>query len=367
MRQGKRVALVIPALDEARSIASVVRSAPAWLDCVVVADNGSTDGTGAIALQAGAVVVVESRRGYGSACLAGLRAVPDCEVVVFADGDASDDLSETETLIAPIMEGRADLVIGSRALGCAARGALTPQQRFGNRLACLLIRLRWGTRFTDLGPFRAITRDALEQLDLADRDYGWTVEMQVKAVRRRMSVAEVPVSCRKRIGSSKISGTLRGILAAGAKILWVIATNALERGGRRSVGHLEIAHGCMCLDSSTQVGDAPAASLNDVQSEQQHIFIACARNDTRQLVADDRPKRGRELIAVNVVDRHSDHLLARLPLGPFAGQGMSERAESAPVDGEQLLGAVDDRVQGTRIGVVDEEKAVDRTRHTNLP
>lgn len=228
MRGGARIGLIIPALDEAAAIGGVVRSVPPWVDRVVVADNGSTDGTREIALEAGATVVVEPHRGYGSACLAGLRAAEDCDVVLFADADASDDLSEAERLIAPIMSGEASLVIGSRTRGEVEAGALTPQQRFGNWLACLLMRLRWGARFTDLGPFRAVTRDALLRLEMADPGYGWTIEMQVKAVRRGIAWCEVPVSYRRRVGRSKISGTVRGVLAAGTKILFVIAKHALQ-------------------------------------------------------------------------------------------------------------------------------------------
>lgn len=227
MRQGQRIGLVIPTLDEAASVGLVVRSAPPWVDRVVVADNGSRDGSGEVARAAGAVVVHEPRRGYGSACLAGLDAVRDCDIVAFTDADSSDDLTELGMLLAPILAGAADLVIGSRALGRAEPGALTPQQRFGNALACVLIRLRWGVRFTDLGPLRAVTRAALDALAMSDPGYGWTVEMQVKAARSGLAVAEVPVSYRRRIGRSKISGTLRGVLAAGAKILWVIAQHAL--------------------------------------------------------------------------------------------------------------------------------------------
>jgi hypothetical protein len=162
-----------------------------------------------------------------------LRAVADCDVVLFADADASDDLREAERLIAPIVRGEAGLVIGSRTRGEVEAGALTPQQRFGNWLACLLIRLRWGARFTDLGPFRAVTRAALLRLEMADPGYGWTVEMQVRAVRKGIAWCEVPVSYRKRIGRSKISGTLRGVVSAGAKILFVIAKHAMKGEGGR--------------------------------------------------------------------------------------------------------------------------------------
>ena len=240
MRGGHRIALIIPALDEEAAVADVVGSAPSWVDRIIVVDNGSSDGTGAAASSAGAHVVYERRRGYGSACLAGLREAEGCEIVVFADADRSDDLSEMGRLVAPLLEGRADLVIGSRMLGHPDRGALGGHQRVGNALACLLIRLRWGVRFTDLGPFRAVWRGTLDRLGVADPAYGWTAEMQVLAVRHEVRVCEVPVSYRPRLGRSKISGTLRGSLAAGAGILRVVLRNSLRgdlpNASRRSGG-----------------------------------------------------------------------------------------------------------------------------------
>lgn len=185
-------------------------------------DNGSTDGTAEVARAHGARVVREDRRGYGRACLRGLAEVGEAQIVVFLDGDHSDHPQELPLLIQPILEDRADLVIGSRTLGHATSGALTPQQVFGNRLACLLIRLLLGHRYTDLGPFRAIRWDALQRLEMRDPTYGWTVEMQVKALRRGLRVVEVPVSYRRRIGQSKISGTLTGSLKAGYKIILTI-------------------------------------------------------------------------------------------------------------------------------------------------
>lgn len=211
--------VVIPALDEAGTIAAVVRRVLAEpVRQVIVVDNGSTDGTGAAAADAGARVVREPRRGYGSACLAGLRALPaDGDVVVFLDGDGSDEPGALARLVAPIAGGAADLVVAARA---AEPGALTAAQRLGNALAAAWLRLRFGIPATDLGPFRAIGRAALARLDMRDRGYGWTIEMQLKAARRGLRYAEITVPYRPRAaGRSKVSGTLRGTLGASCKIL----------------------------------------------------------------------------------------------------------------------------------------------------
>jgi glycosyltransferase involved in cell wall biosynthesis len=223
------IGIVIPALDEEQAIARVIADIPEWVDEVVVADNGSRDRTAEIARQAGARVVHERERGYGAACQAGIAALRDADIVVFLDGDHSDDPSELAALVGPIAEGRADFVIGSRVRGRAARGSLTPQQRFGNWLACRLIRRLWGVNYTDLGPFRAIRRKTLDALVMTDRKYGWTVEMQIKAARSGVKTLEVPVSYRRRVGRSKISGTLRGSAKAGIGILGSIARSALGR------------------------------------------------------------------------------------------------------------------------------------------
>lgn len=236
-----RVAVVIPAFNEADAIGRVVADLPARgagfvLDRVVVADNGSTDATGAIARAAGAEVVAEPQRGYGAACLAGvahLRRTGPPDVLVFLDGDYSDHPDELPLLLAPLLRGDADLVIGSRTTGRRERGALLPQALVGNRLACALLRAGWGVRCTDLGPFRALRWEAYERLGMTDPNYGWTIEMQIRAAEAGLRVVEVPVSYRRRIGVSKVTGTVSGTLRASYKILWTIFLYASTRGRRR--------------------------------------------------------------------------------------------------------------------------------------
>jgi len=230
------VDVVIPALDEREAIGRVLAALPSQaLRHVIVVDNGSTDGTADVARSAGALVVREPRRGYGRACLAGLaeldrRGPPD--VVAFLDADYSDHPEELSQLVAPIVEDRADMVVGSRMLRPESRRALLPQARFGNRLAALLLRRLYGLEATDLGPFRAIRWSTLAALGMRDPDFGWTVEMQARAARAGVRYREVAVSYRPRIGRSKISGTLAGSARAGAKILWTLAR--LHARGRRS-------------------------------------------------------------------------------------------------------------------------------------
>lgn len=230
MRDGRRIGVVIPALDEERAIGLVVADIPSWVDTIVVADNGSSDATAATARAAGAQVVHEPERGYGAACLAALAVVGPVDVVVFLDGDRSDHAEDMADLVDPILAGRADLVLGSRVLGRREQGSLTPQQVFGNWLATTLVRLLWGARFTDLGPFRAIRHDALVRLGMTDRNYGWTVEMQIKAANLHLVCLEVPARYRRRIGVSKVSGTIKGSVMAGTKILTIIARQAFTRG-----------------------------------------------------------------------------------------------------------------------------------------
>ncbi len=217
-----RAALIIPALNEEECLGTTLRRLPAGLfHTVIVADNGSTDRTAEVARSAGAIVVSEPERGYGAACLCALGALPeDVKCVVFMQADASEDASEAARLLAPIDEGRADLVIGSRILGRADSGALSPHQKWGNRLILWFVRVLHGRRFTDIGPFRAIRLDSLRSLGMEDRNYGWTIEMQVKALRRGLRILEIPVSSHRRVaGRGKVSANLSSSLAAGAKMI----------------------------------------------------------------------------------------------------------------------------------------------------
>lgn len=221
-----KVDVVIPAFNEEPSLPLVLAAIPrAAVDRIVVVDNASSDGTAEAARAGGAIVVTEPNSGYGSACLAGLdylRRHRPPDVVVFLDGDYSDHPDELPRLLEPIRNRQAQMVIGSRVLGKRERGALLVQARLGNWVACSMIRWLYGHRYTDLGPFRAITWEGLESLAMCDTDFGWTAEMQVKALRKGLEVTEVPVSYRRRVGVSKITGTLRGTVLAGYKILTTV-------------------------------------------------------------------------------------------------------------------------------------------------
>ena len=218
-----RISVIIPVFNEQDAIEKVIGDIPSHLPTeIIVVDNGSTDQTAKLAAAMGARIIRENRRGYGSACLAGIAATNNPDIVVFLDGDYSDHPNEMPDLIAPILENRADLVIGSRVLGNSEPGALMIQARFGNRLATSLIKILFGVSYTDLGPFRAIRYRALRDLNMRDKTFGWTVEMQVKAAKQALKIQEMPVSYRKRIGVSKITGTLKGTLKAGWKILFTI-------------------------------------------------------------------------------------------------------------------------------------------------
>lgn len=228
------VAVVIPAYNEEPSLPLVLRDLPP-VGRVVVCNNASTDATAEVARAAGAVVVDEPRRGYGSACLAGLTWLAAADrnggftprAVVFLDADYSDHPEELSAVVGPVLAGECDLVIGSRLAGERERGAMPPQSVWGNRLACFLMRVLFGARYTDLGPFRAIGWDALRSLGMTDTNYGWTIEMQIKAARAGLRVRETPVRYRCRIGASKISGTVTGTIKAGAKILYTVGRYAL--------------------------------------------------------------------------------------------------------------------------------------------
>ncbi len=221
------VDIIIPAYNEEESIGKVVNAIPMSLVReVVVCNNASTDSTKKVAESKGATVIDVPQKGYGKACLAGIDYLthksiqPD--VVVFLDGDFSDHPEELPLLLDPIRQEGMDMVIGSRALGSLEKGAMMPQQIFGNWLATTLIKIIYKYEFSDLGPFRAIKFDVLKDLDMKDQDFGWTVEMQVKAAKLKLKCKEVAVSYRKRIGVSKVSGTIKGTILAGHKILWTI-------------------------------------------------------------------------------------------------------------------------------------------------
>jgi glycosyltransferase involved in cell wall biosynthesis len=225
-----RVTVVIPALDEEQGLPAVLSEIPPRLAReVIVVDNGSTDRTAAVARLAGARVVHEPRRGYGHACLAGIAAAGDPDIFLFLDGDHSDYPSQATAVVAPILRGEADLVVGSRRLGRRDPGSHPWHAVLGTRLCVGLMNRLHRTRATDLGPFRAISARALRSLEMSDRTYGWTVEMQLKAARRGLRVVEVPVDYRPRVGRSKVSGTLRGTLGAAFRIVGWILREAARR------------------------------------------------------------------------------------------------------------------------------------------
>ncbi|MGB5554164.1 MAG: glycosyltransferase family 2 protein [Flavobacteriaceae bacterium] len=220
------IKVIIPAYNEADSIVKVVENLPQSVTEIIVINNNSTDATADNALKAGATVLTEERMGYGYACLCGMnyiaKASKQPDIIVFIDGDYSDYPEELDKVVDPIITNDIDFVVGARAKHLREAGSMTPQQIFGNWLATFLMRLFFGAKFTDLGPFRAIKYDKLVSLNMEDKTYGWTVEMQLKALKKKLSYTEVPVRYKKRIGISKVSGTVKGSIFAGAKILgWI--------------------------------------------------------------------------------------------------------------------------------------------------
>jgi glycosyltransferase involved in cell wall biosynthesis len=222
----KEILVIIPAYNEANSIGKVISEIPDLISEIIVVNNNSTDNTAAAAAAAGATVLIEEQMGYGYACLQGINyaskrsKTPD--IIVFMDGDYSDFPEDLYKVIAPILSGEADFVIGARKKALREQGSMTPQQVFGNWLATSLMRLLFQARFTDLGPFRAIRFEQLKALEMEDKTYGWTVEMQLKVLKRKITYTEVPVRYKKRIGVSKVSGTIKGSIFAGIKILgWI--------------------------------------------------------------------------------------------------------------------------------------------------
>ncbi len=223
----KNIKLIIPAYNEQNAIAQVIAEIPKLVNEIIVVDNNSNDETTANAKKAGATVLFENRKGYGYACLKGLEYIANQEtkpdIIVFLDGDYSDYPQDLHALIAPIIEKNIDFVIGARVKHLRETGSMTPQQIFGNWLACFLMKLFFNSKFTDLGPFRAIKYDRLQALAMEDKTYGWTVEMQLKALKKNFSYTEVPVRYKNRIGVSKVSGTVKGTIMAGIKIIGWIA------------------------------------------------------------------------------------------------------------------------------------------------
>ena len=222
----QRIKVIIPAYNEQDSIGLVVGDIPRIVDEVIVVNNNSSDDTVKVARAAGATVLSEKRSGYGYACLKGIDYIKGLEtkpnIVVFLDGDYSDYPEELVQIVAPIQNGTADFVVGARVKELRAQGSMTPQQVFGNWLACFLMKILYKSTFTDLGPFRGIRWNTLVDLNMSDKTYGWTVEMQLKVLNKAISYQEIRVSYRERIGVSKVSGTLKGTIFAGIKIIgWI--------------------------------------------------------------------------------------------------------------------------------------------------
>ena len=220
------VKVIIPAYNEAAAILKVIGDIPNFVQEIIVVDNGSTDPTSEVAKRAGATVLIEPNKGYGFACLKGIEYIQNSnqktDIIVFIDGDYSDYPQQMFEIIAPILNQNIDFVLGTRKKNLSEKGAMRPQQRFGNWLATNLMRLFFDSKFTDLGPFRAIKYQVLKQLSMKDKTYGWTVEMQLKILKQNFTYMEVPVKYRNRIGVSKVSGTLKGAIFAGVKILtWI--------------------------------------------------------------------------------------------------------------------------------------------------
>lgn len=230
MISNKKVVVIIPAFNEEESLPSVIRDIPSFVDEIIVTDNGSTDNTYEVAKRCGATVLKESEKGYGAACLKAIDYIKDksYDIVVFLDGDYSDYPEEMQLVVDPILKDDVDLVIGSRMIGNREKGAMLPQALFGNWLSTFLIKLFWNYKFTDLGPFRAIKYSSLLKLNMQDRNFGWTVEMQIKAAKLKMKTTEVPVRYRKRIGQSKVTGTISGAVKASVKILYLIFASVVK-------------------------------------------------------------------------------------------------------------------------------------------
>lgn len=230
MISDKRIVVIIPAFNEEESLPQVINDIADFVDEIIVVNNGSSDNTSEVAKKNGATVLTENEKGYGAACLKAIDYIKEknYEIVVFLDGDYSDYPEEMILVVEPIIKYNYDVVIGSRMLGKKEKGSMLPQAIFGNWLASFLIKLFWNYKFTDLGPFRAIKFSSLQKLNMVDRNFGWTVEMQIKAAKQSMKTIEVPVSYRKRIGQSKVTGTIKGSVKASAKILYLILISVFK-------------------------------------------------------------------------------------------------------------------------------------------
>lgn len=220
------IKVIIPAFNEEKSIGKVIQEIPKTVSEIIVVNNNSTDSTEKIAFENGATVLIEKRKGYGYACLKGMEYISKQEtkpdIIVFLDGDYSDYPEELSKIVAPILDGNSDFVVGARVSESREKGSMTPQQIFGNGLATFLMKLFFNSKFTDLGPFRAIKYSTLLDLNMQDKTYGWTVEMQLKVLKKRIPYTEIPVRYKNRIGVSKVSGTIKGTLMAGIKIIgWI--------------------------------------------------------------------------------------------------------------------------------------------------
>lgn len=220
MINGQHISVIIPVLNEELSITSVIRDIPEQVDRILVVDNGSIDKTRERSLAADAEVICEIRKGYGSACLAGIKAAGPTDIIAFIDGDYSDYPEDLKSVLEPVAEGYSDLAVGCREFLSEGKPVIPRHQMWGNRIGCFLIGILHGVHYRDLGPMRAIQRSSLEKLDMQDKDFGWTTEMQIKAFRMGLRVQEIPVRYRQRTGQSKISGTVKGSIMAGYKILY---------------------------------------------------------------------------------------------------------------------------------------------------
>ncbi|MBI1938946.1 MAG: glycosyltransferase family 2 protein [Ignavibacteriales bacterium] len=229
MINNKKIVVIIPAFNEEESLPHVIKDIPKFVDEIIVTNNGSTDRTVGVASNSGATVLTENEKGYGAACLKAINYIKNknYDVVVFLDGDYSDHPEDMELVVNPIINNGYDLVIGSRMNGNRTNGAMLPQAILGNWLSSFLIKIFWKYKFTDLGPFRAIKYSSLIKLNMQDRNFGWTVEMQIKAAKQKIKCTEVPVSYRKRIGKSKVTGTINGTIRASFKILYLIFRSLL--------------------------------------------------------------------------------------------------------------------------------------------